>query len=154
MFRSTIVAITLLVFPATSLADDWPGARTATVFSEDGTHFVRVIPGESIGDLLGFQGSKRGAYAKALYYELQPDRSYRLAAELFLLNPVAPVDLLLSNSGYLIAFDNWHNVGYGKAVAIYGPDGIPVASWELDRLYEKTRLKSIAMSVSSRWWRC
>lgn len=154
MFRSTIVAITLLASPAMSPADDWPGARIATVFSEDGTRFVRVIPGESFGDLVGFRGSKRGAYARALYYQIQPDRSYRLAAESSLLNPVAPVDLLLSNSGYLIAFDNWHNAGYGKAVAIYGPDGKPVASWELERLYDKSRLESIARSVSSRWWRC
>ena len=134
--------------------DDWPGARVATVFSENGRRFVRVIPGESIGDLVGFQGSKRGVYARALHYEIQADRSYRLVADTSLMNPVAPVDLLLSNAGYLIAFDNWHNVGYGKAVAIYGPDGKLVASWELERLYGKDRIKSITMSVSSRWWRC
>jgi hypothetical protein len=36
-------------------------------------------------------------------------------------NPVAPVDTLLSNAGYLVTFDNWHNAGYGQVVAIYGP---------------------------------
>jgi hypothetical protein len=71
-----------------------------------------------------FAAAAKGAYANALFYERQADRSYRLAAEAALLNPVAPIDLLLGNSGYLIAFDNWHNMGYGKAVAIYGPDGV------------------------------
>ena len=154
MFRSTTLAFALLISSASPSADDWPAARIATVFSEDGSRFVRIIPGESVGDLIGFEGSKRGAYARALYYEIQPDRSYRLVVESSLMNPVAPVDMLLSNSGYLIAFDNWHNVGYGKVVAIYGPDGEPVASWELDRLYDKSRIRSITMSVSSRWWRC
>ena len=154
MLRSTTVAIALLISSASPPADDWPAARIATVFSEDGSRFVRIVPGESIGDLTGFQGAKRGAYARALHYEIQPDRSYRLSAESSLLNPVAPVDVLLSNSGYLIAFDNWHNVGYGKVVAIYDPKGKAVASLELDRLYDKSRIKSITVSVSSRWWRC
>jgi hypothetical protein len=125
-----------------------------TVFSEDGTRFVRVEPGESLGDTFGFAGAKRGAYAKALFYVRQADRDYHLAAEVALLNPVAPVDLLLSNSGYLITFDNWHNLGYGKAVAVYDPTGKPVASWELEQLYSPDQLRSIRESISSRWWRC
>ncbi len=71
-----------------------------------------------------------------------------------LLNPIAPVDLLLSNAGYLITFDNWHNLGYGKAVAIYGPSGKPLASWQLEQLYTRDQLDAIKKSVSSRWWRC
>jgi hypothetical protein len=113
-----------------------------------------VTPGESLGDSVGFKGAKHGAYARALFYERQADLSYRLTAEVALLNPIAPVDLLLSNSGYLITFDNWHNLGYDKAVVIYGPTGKPVASWELEQLYTPDQLTSIKQSVSSRWWRC
>ena len=125
-----------------------------TAFSEDGSRFVRVTPGESVGDTVGFAGAKQGAYARALFYVRQPDRSYGVAADVRLLNPVAPVDLLLSNSGYLITFDNWHNLGFGKVVAIYDPAGATVASWDLERLYSRERLESIKTSVSSRWWRC
>ncbi len=125
-----------------------------TVFSADGARFVRVTPGRSLGDSVGFEGANRGAYARAAFYERQADRSYRLTADVALLNPIAPVDLLLSNAGYLITFDNWHNLGYGKAVAIYGPSGKPVASWQLEQLYPHDQLDSIKKSVSSRWWRC
>jgi hypothetical protein len=148
------IGAALLLVAGVIAADDWPGPRVMTIFSEDGTRFVRVEPGESVGDSVGFAGAKRGRYAKALFYARQPDRSYRLAAEVALLNPVAPVDLLLSNSGYLITFDNWHNLGYGKAVAVYSPAGESVASWDLEQLYTPEQLRSIRSSVSSRWWRC
>jgi hypothetical protein len=75
-------------------------------------------------------------------------------ADVRLKNPVAPVDALVSNAGYLITFDNWHNAGYGQVVAIYGPRGAVIATYELERLYPPERLAQISTSVSSRWWRC
>ena len=144
----------LSLLAAPSSADDWPGPRVAHVFSNDGTRFVRVLPGESVGDLVGFAGAGKGRYARGEFYVRQADRAYRLVADVELKNPVAPVDLLLSDSGYLITFDNWHNLGYGKAVAVYGPDGGLVAAWELEQLYGAEELKRIPSSVSSRWWRC
>jgi hypothetical protein len=142
MARGAKIGVVLLLLVQGLSADDWPGPRVMNVFSEDGARFVRVTPGESFGDSVGFAGAKQGAYAHAPFYERQPDRSYRLTTEVALLNPIAPVDLLLSNSGYLITFDNWHNLGYGKAVAIYGPTGKPVASWELEQLYTPHQLSS------------
>jgi hypothetical protein len=44
-------------------ADDWPGPRVATVFSEDGHRFVRVTPGNRLGDTHGFAGAAKGAAA-------------------------------------------------------------------------------------------
>jgi hypothetical protein len=152
--RAARVGGAILLVSAALAADDWPAPRVMTVFSEDGTRFVRVEPGESIGDSVGFAGAKRGGFARGLFYDRQADRSYRLVADVALLNPVAPVDLLLGNGGHLIAFDNWHNLGFGKVVAIYGPSGKPVASWELEQLYSPEQLRSIKRSVSSRWWRC
>jgi hypothetical protein len=77
-----------------------------------------------------------------------------LVADVALQNPVAPVDVLLSSRGYLLTFDNWHNVGYGKVVAIYRPTGELVRSYELEALYLAKQLETIPTSVSSRWWRC
>jgi hypothetical protein len=154
IMRTAMIGVVLLLSAQGSIADDWPGPRAMTVFSADGARFVRVTPGQSLGDSVGFAGAKRGAYARAAFYERQGDRSYRLTADVALLNPIAPVDLLLSNAGYLITFDNWHNLGYGKAVAIYGPSGKPLASWQLEELYTRDQLDAIKKSVSSRWWRC
>lgn len=151
LLRSAVF-VALLSPPA--LADDWPGPRVANVFSADGRRFVRITPGESIGDTIGFASAPKGKYARAELYTKQADRSYRLMADVTLKNPVAPVDALVSNAGYLITFDNWHNAGYGHVVAIYGPRGAVIATYELERLYPAERLAQLPTSVSSRWWRC
>lgn len=142
------------MLPAQAVADSWPGPRVTTVFSSDGEYFVRITPGKSVGDTFGFAGAPKGPYARAEFYRRQPDRSYRLMADATLENPVAPVNALVSTAGQLITFDNWHNAGYGRVVAIYGSQGRLIASYELERLYSPDRLSKLPMSVSSRWWRC
>lgn len=148
------IVLCVLLTPSTGWADSWPGARPLQVFSESASYFIRVIPGESIGDTVGFAGARKGKFAQALYYALQADRSYKLLHEFGLQNPVAPVDLLLSDRGYFIAFDNWHNLGFGKVVAIYAPTGKLVRSYDLNQLYSPALLEKISTSVSSRHWRC
>lgn len=137
-----------------AVADDWPGARPFSVFSESGRFFVRFLPGESIGDAVGFSGAKKGAYAKALLYSLAPDRSYKLLQDVTLTNPVAPVSALVSDQGYFVTLDNWHNFGFGKVVAIYGPSGKLIRSYELTDLYPAQMVQRIPRSMSSRNWRC
>jgi hypothetical protein len=127
-------------------ADDWPGPKREEVFSENGLRFVRILPGESVGDTFGFAGAKKGHYARAEFYLRQPDRSYKLIAESELLNPVAPVNSMLSNSGALITFDNWHNAGYGNVVVIYSPSGERLAAKKLEDLYDDEALATLPMS--------
>jgi hypothetical protein len=93
----TLLSITTLAVRA----DDWAGPQTKEVFSASREYFVRVIPGESLGDTFGFAGGKKGKYAAAEFYRRTPDRSYRLVAEAILLNPVAPVEFFVSNDGRL-----------------------------------------------------
>jgi hypothetical protein len=124
------------------------------VFSENGRFFVRIVPGESVGDTVGFSGAPKGRYATALLYGLQPDRAYRLQHEITLTNPVSPLSALVADDGAFITFDNWHNVGFGKVVAIYASTGQLVRSWELTDLYAKDKVETIPRSVSSRYWRC
>lgn len=145
----------ILIFSAALLpADDWPGPKREEVFSENGLRFVRILPGESVGDTFGFAGAKKGHYARAEFYLRQQDRSYKLIAEIELLNPVAPVSSMLSNSGALITFDNWHNAGYGNVVVIYSPSGERLAAKKLEDLYDDETLATLPISTSSRWWRC
>jgi hypothetical protein len=137
---------------AASRADEWPAPQTREVFSKGRAHFVRVIPGESWGDTAGFGDSRKGPYAKAIFYHQQSDGSYRLGATLTLLNPVAPVEFFVSDLGYLITLDNWHNMGYGKVLALYGPDGAPIKSYELKDLFLDEEIRNFEHSVSSIWW--
>ncbi len=144
----------LCLWATAAPADSWPAPQRQEVFSEDGERFVRISPGESLGDTVGFAGAEKGRYARAELYVRSADRSFQLSAEFDLVNPMAPVDVLLSNEGRLITFDNWHNAGFGKVVAIYAPDGGLVKAYELEELYEDDELSEVMRSVSSRWWRC
>jgi hypothetical protein len=144
----------LLVALAAYPPDDWPAARAKGVFSGDGTHFVRIVPGDNLGATVGFQGAPNGRNARAEFYARQRDRSYRLISDVLLPNPIAPVEALLSNAGLLITFDNWHNVGYGKVVVIYNERGSVVRSYALEQVYSSEDVSRVPTSESSRWWRC
>ena len=148
------VAVVFLACTFGVFADDWPAATVQNVFSENGQYFVRIVPGRSTGDTVGFAGASKGPYARGEFYARQPNRAYTLVADVELQNPISPTDALVTNGGYLLTFDNWHNFGYGKVVSIYGPTGRLVRGFTLDQLYPADRLEKIPRSVSSRWWRC
>jgi len=152
--RRLSLMFVLLLMPAAVGADSWPGPVTLTRFSDDGRFFVRITPGSSVGDTYGFAGEPKGPYASAQFYALQADGSYRLVKRTSLLNPIAPVDAIVTKRGYLVTFDNWHNLGFGKVLAVYGPSGDPIASYTLEQLYSADQLRRIRQSVSSRYWRC
>lgn len=153
MRRRPLLVLSLAVLPLLASADSWPPPETMNVFSPDGTRFVRIVPGSSLGETEGFAGEAKGPHARGLFYALQPDRSYRLVADVELVNPMAPVDALVTDRGELITFDNWHNAGFGKVVAMYGAEGALRASYTLEDLYGK-EAGDVPRSVSSRWWRC
>ena len=151
MIMSLLIAeLTLQTAP--SLADEWLAPKPQHVVSTNGKYLVWIVPGESWGDTVGFAGSKKGTYARAEFYEKQTDRSFKLIADVFLQNPISPVDILLNDQGYLITFDNWHNAGCGKVVAIYMPGGVLLRSYELEALYSAKRVEEIPRTVSSRHW--
>ncbi len=156
MQRKFILAALLLAAFAvagTSQADSWPAAQITEQFSKSRDWFVRVTPGKSIGDTVGFAGAEKGPYARAEFYRRQPDRSYKLVREITLRNPVAPVLFRVTDRGYLVTFDNWHNMGYGKAVVSYSPQGDVIAAYELKDLFSEDEVREFSHSVSSIWWR-
>jgi hypothetical protein len=149
--RLIFLALWLCV-AAPSRADDWAGPQVREVFSASRDHFVRVIPGKSIGDTVGFAGAAKGEYASAEFYRREGDRSYRLVATARLLNPVAPVDFFVSNDGRLVTADNWHNRGYGIVLAVYDAAGKPVKAYTLADLFTRAEIDASPHSVSSIAW--
>jgi hypothetical protein len=133
-------------------ADDWPGPQIAEEFSRDRNCFVRVIPADDLGATYGFAGAKAGKNATAEFYRRAPDRSYRLVAEATLQNPVAPISFFVSNGCQLATLDNWHNVGYGKVVALYDAAGKLVRAHELAELFSAAEVSRLTHSVSSIHW--
>jgi len=152
--RATLAALLMAALIAPQArGDSWPAPRTKEVFSESREYFVRVLPGESLGDTFGFAGARKGRYAAAEFYRRGPDRSYRLVAEATLSNPMAPVEFLVADGGRLITVDNWHNVGYGKVVSIYEASGKLVSAYELRDLFTPEEIQRFPHSVSSIRWR-
>jgi hypothetical protein len=80
-FKGFLLGTLLSVTTLAVRADDWAGPQTKEVFSASREYFVRVIPGESLGDTFGFAREKKGKYAAAEFYRRHQDRSYRLLAE-------------------------------------------------------------------------
>ena len=149
-----LVACVLTLFaPLDVKADSWAAPRIRESFSESREYFVRVIPGESIGDVTGFAGSKKGKYAHAEFYRRDKNRLYKLTAETILFNPVAPVEFFVSDGGRLVTVDNWHNVGYGNVVSIYDSKATLIRTYQLSGLFEIGEIKNFPHSVSSIHWR-
>ena len=152
-FRLLTLLLLTSLFAASARADSWAAPTVTEEFSASRDHFVRITPGTSVGDTIGFAGSEKGPNATAEFYARQPDRSYRLMHSATLLNPVAPVRFFVSNDGRLATVDNWHNAGFGKVVAIYDPAGKLVKAYELTDLFPRALAEAMPHSVSSIHWR-
>jgi len=150
----SIVALLLFSLWSAAYADTWLPAVARGVASPSGNIVVRVLPGDNLGEVFGFSGEKKGHPAQAVYYRLSDGDKYVQYQQVALLNPIAPVDFVVSDSGELATLDNWHNVGIGKALVVYAPDGSVRRSYELKDIYTLAEIEKIDQSVSSVWWRC
>jgi hypothetical protein len=148
----SILAVFLAALPS-AWADSWPDATVKAVASESGEIVVRITPGTSIGDTYGFAGSPKGKFASAQWFRYRDNR-YELYQTAAMPNPVAPIQVAVANDGTMVTLDNWHNVGMGDIVVIYGPDGKLQNKYGLRDLYPVATIEKIERSVSSIWWRC
>lgn len=148
--------VVLLVFcfvVVAARADSWVSAKVQARASANGLYVVRVIPGTSKGDVFGFEGEPKGRNATAESHKFN-GTSYVKVAAATLMNPVAPVDIVVTNDGTLVALDNWHNLGHGAVLVIYTPSGAITKQYTLPDLYSKSDLARIQTSTSSIHWRC
>lgn len=158
MISRTALALALLLaapLATGARADQWITPTETGAVSADGRVVVRVIPGESWGEVVGFEGAPKGRHARADFYRLdEAGTAFRREREQELLNPVMPVFFAVANDGTLATIDNWHNAGYGPVLVVYAPSGTVVKSYELKDLYSEEQIRQFPISVSSIWWRC
>jgi hypothetical protein len=147
------LAALVLAAPGRAPGDDWPAPQTREVFAPSREYFVRVIPGKGIGETVGVRGAPTGPPATAELYRRASDRSYRPVWMVSLVNPVAPIDVFLTDRGYLATLDNWHSMGYGQVVAFYSPAGALIRAYALGDLFSPAEIDALRRSVSSIWWR-
>ncbi|MES2902441.1 MAG: hypothetical protein V4723_22120 [Pseudomonadota bacterium] len=148
-----LLLASLLVASAGASADSWSEPTIQGRASKNGDHIVRIIPGKSTGDVLGFAGAATGPYAQAEWYRLKGGAYHRTGA-VTLLNPVAPTQFHVSDSGALVTLDEWHNIGTGNVVVIYAPSGALIKRYRLSDLYSADTIKKFPTTVSSIHWRC
>ena len=150
-FLAILIIAQLLSFPAR--ADSWAPAKVQARASANGQFVVRVIPGTSMGDVYGYGGSPKGLFARAELHRFNGS-AYEKVRDLELLNPIAPVDIEVTNLGALVTIDNWHNLGMGSVLVIYSPSGEIIKKYSLSDLYSATDLNRIERTTSSFHWRC
>lgn len=147
--RGLVVAAALLTQIMVVRADEWLAPRVQNVFSPNGQYFVRVIPPVTVVNGAAGTGRPHGEF-----YQRQPNRSYRLVADVELQNRVNPTYAVVTDDGFLVTFDEWFQIGIGHVIVFYRPTGVVIRAVTIEELYTPDRLSEIPRSVSSRWWRC
>ena len=136
-------------------ADSWASAQPIAAVSDDTNWLVRVVPGESIGDVYGFAGEPTGPYAEATLFQYdEVMKDYSEIRKFRTQNPVSPVEIFVTNEGWLITLDNWHNFGIGNVLTVSNSNGKVVRTFTLADIFSAEDLEKLEMSMSSIWWRC
>mgnify|MGYP006407355809 CR=1 FL=1 len=149
---SLLAALTSFFISYVAHADKWTAATPVISSSSNATLIVRITPGNSVGDVNGFEGAPKGQMASASWFKFDGE-NYQFSHQYELPIPIAPVDVAVLNDGVLVTFDNWHNVGIGKVIRVFAADGVEMASFELADIYSKKEQKRFKRSASSYWWR-
>jgi hypothetical protein len=153
MIRHLVLFLIGLCICLSAHSDSSPPAKIQARTSSDGRFVVRIVPGNSMGDVFGYAGQAKGPYARAEWY-IFTGNSYRLLRQVTLLNPIAPLDMEVTKNGTLVTIDNWHNKGIGNVVVIYSSSGDLVKQFKLTDLYSPTDFDKISKSTSNIHWRC
>ncbi len=157
-----LVACVLLV-PAPAFADSWLPPEEKSYVSDDGRWRLTVTPRPIGGALAYFQdkvdglddaGGIPGEADHALArMERKDGRRWVEAWRGPLVNDVSPVDALVSATGQVATFDNWHSRGHGDdAVVIYDAEGRLVRAVGLGDFLPAAYVKALPYSASSIHW--
>lgn len=161
--RATVLALGLLMVTSPR-ADSWSLPDISTHTSADGRYRFTVTPRALSGQYEYFSDKvegklKSGALAggnESARGQLQrrSGSKWKDEWEKELLNDVAPVDVLVSKSGHVVTFDNWHTMGYGDdVIVVYDASGALVCSLGLHDLLPAEVVDNLPRSVSSIRWR-
>jgi hypothetical protein len=154
-----------LISASPALADSWAMPTPTTIVSPAGTMRATIIPRPMTSQIEYFEdkvarrepaGGVSGSAARTAVARIERKEAggWTFLREQPLLNEVAPVVALVSDTGFVATLDNWHSVGFGEHVlAIYRPDGSVVRSFALPDLLPDTYTAGLPHSVSSLHWR-
>ena len=147
-----LLAISSMLFAPAFQGDTWGGPDAVSVRSPSGNFIAEVIPGSG-----GFDYDRAltnlEQNASAVVSMRREGGITKVVWEGKLVNPIAPVTVYVSDAGYLVTMDNWHQYGYGSVVVFYDPKGRLLRHWRLEELYQPEERRSLIRSVSSIHWK-
>jgi hypothetical protein len=132
--------------------DTWSQPGVVIVSSPSSNYIVRVAPGSEVYNGYESAITNREANASVIVGTRRDSGVTNVVWIGKLINPSAPVEVYLSDAGYLVTMDNWHNVGYGPVVAIYDPKGRLLRHWSLEELFQPEERHRFSQSISSIHW--
>lgn len=152
-----------VLFTSSLFADQWLLPQEQSYISQNAMYRFTVMPRtlESAGKYWAEKrtNQKPGQLQGGLdacwgVLEKKIDGGYQLIWKQELDNNVAPVSVLISNSGqYVVTFDNWHEVGYGdNVIVIYNEKGQLKKKYPLEDIMSANESGRIWQSTSSRNW--
>jgi len=144
ILRWLLVLAGLACFSWPARADNWPLPKAEVYRSANGHFEFTVVPPD-----WPERGHAHGTLARA-GQGVGKDEVWKRV----LVNPVAPVSALVSDSGdYVVTFDNWFRTGLGdQVIVIYDGRGRLVASLGLEDLMPGELVEALPRSFSSIRW--
>lgn len=146
------MALTGMLLAAATQADTWMPPGPVSVSSPSKQFIAQVTPGEANPGNYEQAISNRSRNATVRVSICRPDGTTNLVWEGKLVNPVAPVDVYVSDVGNLVTLDNWYQVGHGPIAVFYDLKGKLIRYWELKQLLTFEQ-KLDTISTSSINWR-
>jgi hypothetical protein len=152
VLNGLLVGMFAFLFPTILRADSWAMPSVVNVSSPSSNYIAQVRPGS--GGYGGYEAAitNRENNASAIVsVRSAPGVTNRVWSGK-LINAFAPVEVYVSDAGYLVTMDTWQEVGYGPVIAIYDPKGRLLRHWRLDELFTPEEKRGLRHSVSSIWW--
>jgi len=141
------------VIASAAYADTWAAPSEKDVFSPSGQFRVHMTPGKGKVGSTGTEPAPKPEWATATLYSERGAGNSRKLRSFSLMNPVAPLNMFLTDEGRLLTVDNHAEVGYGKVVVLYDTNGSILKAYLLDDLFTVGERQRFVHSVSSIWWR-
>ena len=153
-----------LSLAGSACADQWLPPKPKQYLSADGQWRLTVTPRAIASPLAYFQdkadgkkdaGAVEGNLQKQAqgFMEHLEQQQWKPVWNEHLVNEVSPVEAVVSNTGSIATFDNWHSMGYGdNVVVIYDEHGHKVRNLALQDFLPRFYVGALPRTVSSLYW--
>lgn len=135
-----------ILFPLmvnTSSADSWSRPEEKIIESPNGKYRLSLVPGDykkKTPPTIALE--KLNHHVNEIVYKRAP------------VNEISPVEIYISDSGYVITLNDWLMSGFKHSFVIYDPKGNIIRDSRLEDMFSEEEIENkVKRTVSSRRWR-